>query len=76
MTSDDLYFRYAVEVNNLDELFNYILHFVNGRFLGNLRELLSVCMEWFRGLEKGLCMDSWIPKLCDTDIYFYYFVTH
>ena len=56
MTSDDLYFRYGVEISNKNDLFNYVLHFGNGRYLGNSSVLILVRCHWLRALSKAVIM--------------------
>ena len=58
MTSDDLYFRYGVEISNKNDLFNYVLHFGNGRYLGNSSVLILVRCHWLRALSKAVIMTA------------------
>lgn len=58
MTSDDLYFRYGVEISNKNDFFNYVLHFGNGRYLGNGSVLILVRCHWLRALSKAVIMTA------------------
>lgn len=58
MTSDDLYFRYGVEISNKNDFFNYVLHFGNGRYLGNSSVLILVRSHWLRTLSKAVIMTA------------------
>ena len=58
MTSDDLYFKYGVEISNGNDFLNYILHFGNGRYLGNSSVLILVHYHWLRALSKAVIMTA------------------
>lgn len=58
MTSDDLYFRHAVDFDGFGQMLDYVLHFGSGRFLGNLGTMLTVRNEWLRIFWKSLGMTA------------------
>lgn len=58
MTSDDLYFKYGVEISNKNDFLNFILHFGNGRCLGNSSVLILVRCHWLRALSKAVIMTA------------------
>lgn len=56
LTSDSLLFKHAVHVENGKELFEYVLKFGNGRFLGNLGGIVMSKIEWLNIIWSSICL--------------------
>lgn len=56
MTSDDLYWKYGINITKFGDIWNETLHMGNGRILGNFGIMILVRCPWIKVLYKSILM--------------------